>query len=65
MRRELKNIAEYKKPSNDAFASVVRSFGDANSRFQALAVESAGRRSCWLKPRSIPTPRGDAPPPRV
>ena len=22
MRRELKNIAEYKKPSNDAFASV-------------------------------------------
>ena len=43
MRRELKNIAEYKKPSNDAFASVVRSFGDANSRFQALAVESVGR----------------------
>jgi len=43
MRRELKNIAEYKKPSNDAFASVVRSFGEANSRFQALAVESVGR----------------------
>ena len=43
MRRELKNIAEYKKPSNDAFASVVRSIGDANSRFQALAVESVGR----------------------
>jgi len=43
MRRELKNIAESKKPSNDAFASVVRSFGDANSRFQALAVESVGR----------------------
>jgi hypothetical protein len=41
MRRE--NIAEYKKPSNDAFASVVRSFGEANSRFQALAVESVGR----------------------
>jgi hypothetical protein len=40
MRRE--NIAEYKKPSNDAFASVIRSFGDANSRFQALAVESVG-----------------------
>ena len=39
MRRELKNIAEYKKPSNDALASVVRSFG----RFQALAVESVGR----------------------
>ena len=43
MRRELKNIAEYKKPSNDAFASLVRSIGDANSRFQALAVESVGR----------------------
>ena len=43
MRRELKNIAEYKNPSNDAFASVVRSFGEANSRFQALAVESVGR----------------------
>ena len=43
MRRDLKNIAEYKKPSNDAFASVVRSFGEANSCFQALAVESVGR----------------------
>ena len=43
MRRELKNIAEYKKPSNDAFASVARSFGEANSRFQALAAESVGR----------------------
>ncbi len=43
MRRELKKIAEYKKPSNDAFASVVRSFGEANSRFQALAAESVGR----------------------
>ena len=43
MRRDLKNIAEYKKPSNDAFASVVRSFGEANSRFQALAVNSVGR----------------------
>jgi hypothetical protein len=43
MRRDLKNIAEYKKPSNDAFASVVRSFGEANSRFQTLAVESVGR----------------------
>ena len=41
MRRE--NIGEYKKPSNDAFASVVRSFGEANTRFQALAVESVGR----------------------
>ena len=43
MRRDLKNIAEYKKPSSDLFASVVRSFGEANSRFQALAVESVGR----------------------
>ena len=120
MRRELKNIAEYQKPSNDAFASVVRSFGEANSRFQALAVESVGRaveiqsqfvgkayenyiseissskgcsssgtepsllghknchmlistkkkppigsRARRLKSMSIPSPRGDAPPPRV
>ena len=43
MRRELKNIAEYQKPSNDAFASVVHSFSEANSRFQALAVESVRR----------------------
>src|SRR6478609_1335294 len=41
MRRE--NIGEYKKPSNDAFASVVRSFGGANTSFKALAVESVGR----------------------
>ena len=41
MRRE--NIAEYNKPSNDAFASVVRSFGETNSRFQALVVQSVGR----------------------
>src|SRR6476619_711948 len=121
MRRELKNSAEYKKPSNDAFASVVRSFGEANNRFQALAANSVGRaveiqsqfvgkaymtptfpryrssggcsssgtepsllahknsdmpistkkkpptgrRPRWLKPGSIPTLRGDAPPPRV
>ena len=43
MRRELKNIAEYRKPSNDAFASVARSFGEANNRLKALAVESVGR----------------------
>jgi hypothetical protein len=43
MRRELKNITEKKKPRSDAFASVVRSFGEANSQFQALAVESVGR----------------------
>ena len=42
MRKELKNIAEYRKPSNDAFA-VVRSFGEANNRLKALAVESVGR----------------------
>src|SRR6478609_10192070 len=42
MRKELKSIAEY-RPSNDAFASVVRSFGEANNRFKALAVESVGR----------------------
>ena len=41
MRRE--NIAEYNKPSNDAFASVVRCFGETNSRFQALVVQSVGR----------------------
>jgi hypothetical protein len=43
MRRDLKTIAEYKMPSNDAFVSVARSFGEANNRFQALAVESVGR----------------------
>ena len=43
MRKELKNIAEYTKPSNDAFASVARSFGEANNRLKALAVESVGR----------------------
>jgi hypothetical protein len=42
MRRELKNIAEYQKPSNDAFA-VVHSFGEANNRLKALAVEAVGR----------------------
>ena len=43
MRGDLKNIAQYGKPSGDAFASVVRSFGEANSRLQALAIESLGR----------------------
>ena len=43
MRKELKNIAEYKKPSNDAFASVARSLGEANNRLKALAVKSVGR----------------------
>jgi hypothetical protein len=52
MRRDLKNIAEYKKPSNDAFASIVRSFGEANSRFQALAVESV-RRAVEIQSRFV------------
>ena len=43
MRKELKDIIEYKKLSNDAFASVARSFGEANNRLKALAVESVGR----------------------
>src|SRR6476660_977132 len=43
MRKELKSIAEYRKPSNDAFASVARSFGEANNNLKALAVESVGR----------------------
>ena len=43
MRKELKNINEYRKPSNDAFASVARSFGEANNSLKALAVESVGR----------------------
>jgi hypothetical protein len=43
MRKELKNIAGHTKPSNDAFASVARSFGEANNRFKALAIESVGR----------------------
>jgi hypothetical protein len=43
MRKELKNIAAHTKPSNDAFASVARSFGEANNRFKALAIESVGR----------------------
>jgi hypothetical protein len=43
MRKELKSIAEYRKPSNDAFASVARSFGEANNRLKSLAIESVGR----------------------
>ena len=41
MRRELKNIAEYKKPSNDAFASVVRSFGEVGARLRFSLSSSA------------------------
>ena len=44
MRKELKNIAEYKKPSNDAFASVARSFGEA---IQSLS--GACRRVSWSR----------------
>jgi hypothetical protein len=40
MRGDLKDIAQHRKPSGDA---VVRSFGEANSRLQALAIESVGR----------------------
>src|SRR6476646_2356775 len=43
MRKELKNIAGPPKPSTDAFASVARSFGEANNRFKALAIESVRR----------------------
>ena len=43
MRGDLKNITQYRMPSGDAFASVVHSFGEANSRRQALAIESVGR----------------------
>ena len=43
MRKELKSIAEYRKPSNDAFATVARSFGEASNRLKALAIESVGR----------------------
>src|SRR6476469_2364059 len=43
MRKELKNIAGPPKPSTNAFASLSRSFGEANTRFKALAIESVGR----------------------
>ena len=42
MRKEFRNITEYRKQNNDAFASA-RSFGEANNRFKALAIESVGR----------------------
>jgi hypothetical protein len=42
MREEHKKAA-HTKPSNDAFASVARSFGEANNRLKALAIESVGR----------------------
>ena len=42
MRKVSKNTAEYKKPGT-RFGSVARSLGEANSRYQALAVESVGR----------------------
>ena len=42
MHKVSKNTAEYKKPGT-RFGSVARSFVDANSRYQALAVASVGR----------------------
>jgi len=46
MRKELKS-AEYRKPSNDAFASVTRSFGEANN---GLSWARRTRERC--RPRS-------------
>src|SRR6478672_220414 len=43
MRKELKNIAGPPKPSTNAFASLSRSFGEANTRFKVLAIELVGR----------------------
>ena len=43
MRKQPKNTTEDKKPGTHRFGSVARSFVDANSRYQALAVESVGR----------------------
>jgi hypothetical protein len=43
MRKEFRNITEYRKQNNDAFDSVARSFGEANNRFKALAIEAVGR----------------------
>jgi hypothetical protein len=43
MRKQPNNTAEYKKPGTHRFGSVARSFGEANSRYQALAAESVGR----------------------
>ena len=41
--KSLRTSLNVEKPSNDAFASVARSFGEANNRLKALAVESVGR----------------------
>lgn len=43
MRKAPKNTAEHQKSRTDSFASVARSFGEANNRYQALAAESFGR----------------------
>jgi hypothetical protein len=43
MRKAPKNIAEHQKSRTESFASVARSFGEANNRYQALAAESLGR----------------------
>jgi hypothetical protein len=39
MRRDPRNINEYRKASSDTFASVVRSFGELNRSLQGIAEE--------------------------
>jgi hypothetical protein len=39
MRRDPRNINEYRKASSDTFASVVRSFGELNGSLQGIAEE--------------------------
>jgi hypothetical protein len=43
MRKAPGNIAEHQKSRTESFASVARSFGEANNRYQTLAAESFGR----------------------
>lgn len=43
MSKEPKNIRAHQTASNDTFASIVHLFGDVNTGFRALAVESVGR----------------------
>jgi hypothetical protein len=43
MRKAPDNIAEHKKSRTESFASIARSFGEANNRYQTLAAESFGR----------------------
>jgi hypothetical protein len=39
MRRDPRNINEYRKASSDTFASVVRSFGELNRSLQGIAED--------------------------